>query len=256
MPTVISIANEKGGVGKTTTARNIGAGLAKVGKRVLEIDLDQQCNLSDYHGFDFKVTTTIAEVIYAEVANQPIDYSSAVKTNDDGVDYIPASKMLATTTSILSNDNDSQTVLRRVLSHDFFNQYDYIIIDCRPSLDLLVVNALVASDQLIIPIQAEKFSLDGVSAIMNSYKRVKSTQNPTLEIGGMLITMYNRTNLAKEIEQLLREDYGNLVFQTVIPRLSEASNSTCNQKSLVDTKNSRLGEKYMAVVEEILNGKL
>lgn len=253
-PIIISIANEKGGVAKTTTALNIGAGLVKHNKRVLLLDLDQQGNLSDYLGFDFSAHPTVSELIYSEVAHQPIDLATIIMFNDEGIAYIPSSKMLATTTSILSNDNDSGTVLCRTLSRPAFNVYDYIIIDCRPSLDLLVVNALVASDKLIVPVQAEKFAVDGIVGIMDTLNRVRTTQNPMLELGGILITMADtRTNMAREVEELLRGQFGDKVFKTVIPRLAEAANSTCSQRSLVQTKNSRLGQKYMEVVEEIIN---
>lgn len=253
MSTIISIVNEKGGVAKTTTALNIGAGLVKVGKSVLLIDLDQQGNLSDYLGFDFTVRATISELIYSSVAKQPFEAAEFVLQNNEGIAYIPSSKMLSTTTSILSNDNDSQGVLSRILSASYFAQYDYIIIDCRPSLDLLVVNALVASNQIIIPVQAEKFAVDGLVSLLDTYNRVKRTQNPDLAIGGVLITMADsRTNMSKAVETLLREQFGDKVFKTVIPRLAEASSSTTEQRSLVDMKNSRLGKKYMEVVEEML----
>ncbi|MEG0491512.1 MAG: ParA family protein [Hydrogenoanaerobacterium sp.] len=253
-PIVISVANEKGGVGKTTTTLNIGAGLNKAGKKVLLIDLDQQGNLSDYLGFDFSTGPTISELIYSEVARQPLNHSAYILTGAEGLDYIPSSKMLATTTSILSNDRDSDTVLRRILSSSYFDKYDFILIDCRPSLDLLVVNALVASDKIIIPVQAEKFAVDGVSALLDTYERIRHNQNPALSIGGILITMCDaRTNMAKDVELLLRESFGSKVYSTVIPRLAEAATSTSAQKSLVETKNSRLGKKYMEVVEEITN---
>lgn len=254
MATIISIANGKGGVGKTTTAMNVAAGLNKFGKKVLLIDLDQQGNLSDYLGFEFtRGSPTISEIIYSQVAGQQADIAAAIRTNSTDIDYIPSSKMLATTTSILSNDSDSQTVLRRMLQNAFFNAYEYIILDCRPSLDLLVVNALVASDKLIIPVQAEKFSVDGIADILDSYNRVKQTQNSELELGGILITMVDsRTGMSREVESLLRERFGDKVFKATIPRLAEASKSTCAQQSLVDTKNSKLGEKYLEVVKEIL----
>ena len=254
-PIIISVANEKGGVGKTTTALNVGAGLNKLGKKVLLIDLDQQGNLSDYLGFDFSNRPTISELIYAMVARQPLNPDSFVLTNAEGIDYIPSSKMLATTTSILSNDRDSNTVLQRILSEPFFEKYDYILIDCRPSLDLLVVNAMVASDKLIIPVQAEKFAVDGVGSLLDTYERIRQNQNPALTISGILITMSDaRTNMAKDVDAVLRDTFGNKVFQTVIPRLSEASKSTSEQKSLVETKNSKLGKLYIKVVEEILHG--
>lgn len=254
-PIIISVAIEKGGSGKTTTTLNIGAGLAKAGKQVLLIDLDQQGNLSDYLGFDFSNRPTISELIYSTVAQQSLDVSAFILTNAENIDYIPSSKMLSTITSILGNDRDSGTVLQRILRSPYFEKYDYILIDCRSTLDLLAINALVASDKLIIPVQAEKFAVDGVGSLLDTYERVRSNQNPTLTIGGILITMCDvRTTMSSEVEALLRENFGEKVFKTTIPRLAEAAKSTSAQKSLVDTKNSRLGKKYMEVVEEIIHG--
>lgn len=255
MPTIISIANAKGGVAKTTATMNIGAGLTKVGKKVLLVDLDQQSNLSDYLGFDFAAVPTISEVIYSNVAGHPINYDNVIRTSAEGMDYIPSSKMLATIISILGNDSNSQTVLQRIFKDPYFQVYDYIIIDCRPSLDLLVTNALAASNELIIPIEAEKFALDGVQTILDNYNSVVNTQNANLKLGGILIAKSaTGTNIAKQVEDYLRSEYGNLVYSTVIPRLTaEAAISTCEQRSFVHTGN-RLGTKYMEVVEEILHG--
>lgn len=254
MTKVISIIHEKGGVGKTTSAMNIGAGLVKVGKRVLLVALDQQPNLNTYLGFNQDRHMGISELIYAEVSNSiEIDYNKVVLTSDEGIDYITSSQMLATATSNLGNDRDSQTVLKRIFNQPYFTKYDYIIFDCRPSLDLLVVNALVASTDVIIPVQAEPFALDGITATMDSIRRVKDTLNPELHIAGILITMFDsRVKMAKEIADSLREHFGNIVFQTVIPRLAEAPYSANNQCSLVNSKDSKLGLRYMEVVEELL----
>ena len=254
MTKVIAIANEKGGVGKTTTALNIGAGLSAKGYKVLLIDLDQQANLTNYIGYDTDDNgETIADIIFSISSNRKYNYEKAVRKNEDeNIYYIPASKMLAVTTSILGNVDNSQEILKNILSDDYFKQFDYILIDCRPSLDLLVVNALVSSDFLLIPVQAEKFALDGVNNIMESYIRVKKTSNPNLKLGGILITMADtRTNMAKAVEETLRDSFSDKVFKTVIPRLVEATNSTALQKSLIKSKNSRLGTLYIQATEEI-----
>lgn len=251
---VIAIANEKGGVGKTTTALNIGAGLSCQGKKVLLIDLDQQANLTNYLGFKDDGKDTISDVIFAVASGHYYDYSKVIRKNEsEDISYIPASKMLAVTTSVLSNVANSQEVLRNILADDVFKQFDYIILDCRPSLDLLVVNALVASDYILIPVQAEKFALDGVNNIMETFNRVRKTSNPNLKLGGLLITMADtRTNMAKAVEDTLRQGYNSKVFSTVIPRLIEATNSTFEQKSLINMKNSRLGELYKKAAEEVI----
>lgn len=251
--TIISVANEKGGVGKTTTALNVGAALQSKGYKVLLIDLDQQANLTDYLGYENDNGHTISDVIFAVASGHDYDYKSVIRVNAEGIDYIPASKMLASTTAVLSSISDSQEVMKKILSSPFFNKYDYIIIDCRPSLDLLVTNALVASNRLLIPVQAEKFSLDGVNNIMETFYRIRRTANTNLQLGGLLITMFDkRTNMANAVESTLRDFYLDKVFYTVIPRLIEATNSTCEQRSLINTKRSRLGKLYIEVAEEIL----
>ena len=253
--TIISVANEKWGVGKTTTALNVGAALASKGYKVLLIDLDQQANLTDYLGYENDNGHTISDVIFAVASGHKYEYVNSIRFNaDESLYYIPASKMLASTTAVLSSISDSQEVMKKILSSSFFNErFDYIIIDCRTALDLLVTNALVASDKLLIPAQAEKFSIDGVNGVMSSFYRIKRTLNPNVELGGILINMYDkRTNMAKAVEDSLRYAYKEKVFKTVIPRLVEATNSTCEQRSLINTKNSRLGELYLSVAEEIL----
>ncbi|MEG0854564.1 MAG: ParA family protein [Angelakisella sp.] len=253
---IISIAIEKGGVAKTTTALNLGAALHCLGKKVLLIDLDPQGSLSSYLGYDFSPAITMNELIYNEVANQPYEIGKIIRTNAEGLDYIPSSKMLSTAITILGAAGAlSQTVLYRILHRPELSVYDYIIIDCRTSLDLLTVNALAASDKLIIPVQAEPFGVEGLAGVMDSMSNVCRSQNSSLTLGGILITMAaTRTTMAQDVEQLLREKFGSKVFKTVIPRLSEAPKSTADQRSLVQTKNSRLGAKYLEVAKEIING--
>jgi len=254
-PIIISVVNQKGGIGKTTTAMNVGCGLQSVGKIVLMIDLDQQRNLSKYLGFDFGKRPSISELIYGEVAGQSFfGFEDCIITNEEGVDYIPASKMLAGSVTTLGEDKNSQCVMRRILQSEFFSKYDYILIDCRPSLDLLVVNAMVASTYLLIPVQAEPFAVDGLNDLLDTYRTIVSTQNKDLKILGLLLTMVDkRMTMPKVVEERLREAFGSQVFQTVIPRISEAVYSVNNQKSLTSDKNSQLGKCYMNVVEEILN---
>lgn len=247
---VISIANEKGGVGKTTTTLNIGAALSALGNKVMLIDLDQQANLSDYLGHTEQGGNTISEALYFKTANLQMDYSSLVRKNEEGVWFIPSSKMLASITSVLSNTANSQEILKDILADSYFSQFDYILIDCRPSLDLLVVNALAASDSIIIPVQAEKFSFDAVKSTIDTIKR---TNNPKLKLEGLILTMVNkRTNMAKAVEDALRTQYGDKVFKTIIPRLTEATNSTFEQRSLVSDKSSVLGKAYMEIAKEIV----
>ena len=253
-PIILSVANEKGGVGKTTTALNLAAGLATAGKWPLLIDLDSQQNLSDYLGCDLSGRNrTISDLIYSAVAGQDVDLESCIQHNPEGLDYIPASKMLATAPSILSNDRDSGTVLQRILRQKETSRYDYIILDCRPALDLLVTNALAASDAVLIPVQAEKFAVDGLEGLLGTVSRIQKSLNPELHLLGVLITMADRrTNMAREVEKALRDTLKEKVFSAVIPRMIEAPVSTNNQRSLVNDPSSKLGVCYKSLAEEVI----
>ncbi|MCI9577137.1 MAG: ParA family protein [Clostridiales bacterium] len=252
---IISVANQKGGVGKTTSVLNIGAGLSKVGKKVLLIDLDPQNHLSrwlEHNPSDGK--PTVSEMIYQEVSGiQNYDFSQFVRTHPkENVDFIPANHMLSGLLSILGTDRDSQNVLNRIFHQEFFLQYDYIVLDCQPSLDLLVANALKASDQLMIPVQADLLAYEGVQDMLTTFQKVKQTS----EIGGqlrMLLTMYQKnTKMSNSVWEALKKSYGNLVFHTPIPFRAEAKNSTATRNSSVNSKNSEVGQQYMAVVKEMI----
>ena len=259
MSEIISVAIEKGGVGKTTTALNIGAGLELLGKKVLLIDLDQQGHLSRWLGYQPDGKPTVSELIYQEV--------SGIRSNDDGLfirhsereqlDYIPANKMLGGIYAVLGNDGQSNTVLDRIFHRGFFSQYDYILFDCPTAVDnLLVSNALKCSDKLLIPVQAEKFAYDGIPLMLQRIMAIKQTQDIKPYLAGMLITMYNRqTRMSNEVLNALKESYGYLVFSTPIPMLQEARNSTDDESpicgSLVRRKNSRIGQAYLAAAKRL-----
>lgn len=252
-PKIISVANEKGGVGKTTSTLNIAAGLTNLGYKTLVIDLDGQANLTYYLGHTAdKTKYTVSDLLYFSSSKYNLDFPLFIATNGENIDYIPSSKMLASITSVLSTVAYSQLILKNILSNSYFSKYDYILIDCRPSLDLLVVNALVASDGLIIPAQAEQFSLDAIYTTLQTFQNIKPLNNK-LELYGILLTMVNkRTTIAKEVEKLLREDFKAKVFNVVIPRLTEATTSTCEQKSLISKKSSKLGLAYLNLAKEII----
>lgn len=256
---IISVTNQKGGVGKTTTTLNIGAGLVKVGKNVLLIDLDPQGNLSQYLGYQVDNLPTISELLYNEVANINLP-DNFIRTNKESIDYIPTNKVLAAMVAVLGNDKDSQDVLKRLLSNDIFQKYDYIIIDCKPSLDLLVTNAFTASDSLLIPVQAELFAYQAVAEIIQTKNKIKKTSNPHLDIEGILITFFRKnTNLSKEVYAALNDSYGEFLCKIPISFSTKAGESTCASQSLVNG-NSKLGLEYMQIVAEIIrkekyNGK-
>jgi chromosome partitioning protein len=252
MTKIISIANQKGGVGKTTTAFNIAAGLKKSGKKVLLVDLDPQGNLSQYLGFKTDGKETIGELMNDAVKGETPNVNQCIRTSAEGIDYIPSSISLSSADFFLITAMSRESVLKKVLSSITMRQYDYIIIDCLPSLGILLINALAASDSVIIPVQAQKFALDGLVLLLNIIKMVKSNINPQLDIKGILITMTDNTNMAKAVEESLKNDYGNLVFKSKISRSVEATNSTYEQKSLISSKHSKLGQEYMNAAHELI----
>lgn len=250
---VISIANQKGGVAKTTTAMNLAAGLVRKGKTVLCIDFDPQSNLSDYLGYKAQDNLpTISELMVATATMQRIDVGLAIRHNDEGIDYIPASIMLSSADVFLSQVMCREQILKRILSVPEIQSYDYVLVDCLPSLGILLTNALTASDAVLIPVQAQKFSLDGLSQLAQVIDMVKTQINPQLAICGVLLTMADNTNMSRAVEEALHGMFGDKVFSTKIRRSIEAANSTYEHRSLVSRPKSKLGSEYMAVVEELL----
>lgn len=249
---IISVANQKGGVGKTTTAMALGAALAARGKRVLLIDLDPQGNLSSYLGFEPDGGATIHELIAAGAAGRGIDAAGCIRRSEtEQLDYIPATLALGDSDSALQVAIGKERVLYRSLQAPVFAEYDYAVIDCRPALDNLTLNALSASDTVIVPVQMQKFALDGLDALFNSMRMIKQLINPGLRFGGILRTMRDNTNMSESVDAYLLKHYGGDLYTTSIRRSVEAANSTAYQKSLVSYKN-KLGLEYEAFAEEFL----
>ncbi len=249
MGKTIAIANQKGGVGKTTTAINLAASLATNKKRVLLIDADPQANATSGLGVDPKQLS--ASIYECLVDDYPM-HSAAVNTCVEHLDIIGSRIDLVGAELELVSKADRENVLRRSID-DVKRQYDYVLIDCSPSLGLITVNALTAADSVIIPVQAEYFALEGISKLLNTVRIIKSKLNPGLQIEGFLLTMYDaRLRLANQIYEELKSHFGDMVFNTVIPRnirLSEAPSH--GLPAILYDPNSRGATSHMQLAREL-----
>jgi len=250
MGKIISIANQKGGVGKTTTAINLSAGLAAEGKRVLLIDADPQANASSGLGVDIRnLNQTIYECLISGLDPNPAIIATDVKN----LDLIPSHIDLVGAEIEMLQIENRETVLRRMLAR-IKKEYDYIIIDCSPSLGLITVNSLTASDSVIIPVQAEFFALEGIAKLLNTIKIIKSQLNPNLKIEGFLVTMYSaQLRLSQQVYQEVKKHFGELVFDTVIARNVRLSEAPSHGLSVIDYDPTSKGARnYRQLAREII----
>lgn len=252
-PKILAVANQKGGVGKTTTTINLGAALARAGSKTLLIDLDPQGNASTGLGIDVadrKVTT------YDLLSGDSRPSDAAQETSVDNLLIVPATTDLSSADiNLLSNEK------RSFMLHDALHQsdidtldLDYILIDCPPSLNILTVNAMIASDAVIVPLQSEFFALEGLSQLMLTIREVRQTANPKLRIEGVVLTMYDkRNNLCQQVEADARENLHDLVFKTVIPRNVRLSEAPSFALPVIDYDPGSKGSlAYLALADEII----
>ena len=255
--TIIAVTNQKGGVGKSTTCENLGIGLAMEGKKVLLVDADPQGSLTISMGWQQpdELPTTLSTLMAKAMNDQCIPPGEGVLHHAEGVDLIPANIELAGMEVALVNTMSREKMLKQVLD-SARQEYDYILLDCTPSLGMLTINALAATDTALIPVQAQYLSAKGLEQLLQTVQKVRRQINPKLKIEGILLTMTDsRTNYGKQISNLIRQAYGKhlKVFEQTIPRSVRAAETSAAGKSIFayDPK-GKVAEAYQSLTKEVL----
>ena len=255
---VIAIANQKGEVGKTTTTFNLEVALAHAGKRILLVDSDPQGDLTTYmgiHDLD-NIPVTLSTLMERSIKDEDINSKEAILKHDEGIDLIPSNLELSSMEVSLVNAMSREFTLRNCLS-DIKDKYDYVLIDCMPSLGMITINALACADKVIIPVQSEFLAAKGMSHLMNTVLKVRKQINPNLKVGGILLTMVDgRTNLSKDIANELRSTYGTVfkLYDNQIPRgVKAAESSRMGESVLSYDSSSKVAQSYIDFAKEVLD---
>ena len=257
MAKITAICNQKGGVGKTVTAVNLGIGLAREGKKVLLVDMDAQGSLTASLGYQRpdQMENTLATVLGRIILDEPVSPGEGILHQAEAVDLLPANIELSGLEVTLVNTMSRETILR-----DYLNivrdQYDVILLDCCPSLGMLTINALAAADQVLIPMQAHYLSIKGLEQLIRTISNVKRKINPGLEIAGILITMADlRTTYSREIIELLRDSYGDKlrIFNSIIPQSIRAAETSAEGRSIyLHDPAGKVSAAYASLTREVL----
>lgn len=253
---IIAIANQKGGVGKTTTTFNLGAALASQGKRVLLIDADPQGNLTTYMGWtEDELSVTLNDLLINTLNDRKNNFDSYIKHHSENLDLIPSDIQLSSIEMTLVGAMSREYTMRNSIK-ELKEKYDYILIDTQPALGMLTINALASADKVIIPLQPQYLAAKGMTQLLSTIIKIRQQINPNIKIDGIVLTIVDkRTNLTKDIYNQLQENYGSAIkiYDTQVPRAIKVAESTAHGKSIFTyDKKSKVAEAYSSLAKEVL----